>query len=160
MTSANNHYTTIDAESQGSVKKKLRVTIEFQASILEEVKDESKNSKKINDLLKVFLQDNKAISRLYRRWFIDELQISAGDNFKTSLLTDVINCFILESDSEILHPVLEKCPPSLKNHFLAVLDEDMKKTKGEGYSDLETFFYNFSLLKVLNASFDMVDDGK
>lgn len=153
MTSTNNHYTIIDVESQGDVKKKFRLTVDFQVEIKKEVKGEStENSKKIDDLLKVFLKDNTAILRLYRRWLIDELQISE-DEFKTS----IISCFKKETDTEILKPVLKKCSRPLQNHFLAVLEEDMRKTKGKGYSDLETFFINFSLLKVVDASFEMVE---
>jgi len=135
------------------MKKHFRLTVDLKVEIGETVGKDVKRRALIGALLKAFLVDDEAILRHYRIWLRDDL-------FAGILGEKITQCFLKETDEEVLQPVLEKCPKRVREHFEVALDEEKRHGNCENYSDLEQFFGHFGLFEVEAAEFEMVEEGR
>jgi len=135
------------------LKKHFRLTVDLAVEIGETVDKGVKRRALLEDLLKAFLKDEDAMFRFFRLWL--------KDDFRNGDLGEKIGrCFVRETDTEILKPVVEACPKKAREHFLAALKEEIRHGNCDRYSDLEQFFGQLQFFEVERAEFEMAGEGR
>jgi calcineurin-like phosphoesterase family protein len=127
------------------MKKKFKFTLDLSVVINDDGRNNGGQNNNINLLLKEFMKDDKAILDLYKLWLLGDLRAHEHHEAITRSIE-------AKNEKEIFIPVLERCHPKVRRHFLEILDSD----NDFRYKELEDFFDRFEMLHFNKASFSEI----